>query len=269
MNTLATLHQLRLRLGLDPGPDDARLLTALESATSQLERHTARRFSPRHAALPHDVDRFNRTGLLLVDDLLRLDSLTNGDGHLIPPDTILALPGGDSPASVLLLIGGESFTWTTSPRQALTVTGIWGWHDTWSLAWRDTSDAVRDDPLSSTAATVTVASVTGADSANQSPRFQVGHLLRIEDEYLRVLAVESVEDGDDRLTVQRGVSGTTAASHAQDTPIFTYQPPADVAALVVRWAAWLYKEPDSRISAGLPPAFLREAEALRRSRLAI
>ncbi len=134
----------------------------------------------------------------------------------------------------------------------MSVTGTWGWHERWSQAWRDSADAVQDNPLSSTATTLTVSDADGADSQQRSPRFQVGHLLRIEDEYLRVLAVDS---GANTLTVQRGVQGTTAAAHAQTTAIEVYQPPREVESLCLRWAMWLYKEPDREVIEPLPKSF--------------
>lgn len=258
MYTLSTLHQLRQRLGLAAGDtaDDARLLEALQMATAQIERAAERRFCPRRAAVKHSV--IHNRELLLDDDLLELVALTNGDGSAIPTANALLLPP-DGPASVLRLVGGSAFAWTETPVNAITVTAIWGWHDRWGEAWRGSADTVRDNPLAPGATSLTVADAGGADSAGESPRFQVGHLLKIEDEYLRVLAVNTVTNV---LTVQRGANGTTAASHALNTPISVYQPPADVAALALRRAAWLYKEPDNPAFA---PDNLEEALAsLRR-----
>jgi hypothetical protein len=58
------------------------------------------------------------------------------------------------------------------------------------------------------------------------------------------------------------VCGTSAAFHAQNTPVYTYQPPADIAALALRWAAWLYREPDT--AAALPDNLLEVLLPLRR-----
>jgi hypothetical protein len=255
MYTINTLYALRARLGLvaSETSDDARLLAALQAAAAQIEHAAGRHFCPRKAALQHSV-RYP-TELLLDDDLLELTGLANSDGTTIPLNNVILLPD-DAPAGGLLLTNGGSFVWTQTPTQAITVTGIWGWHDRWASAWRDAADTVQNNPLSSGASTITVADADGADSTGETPRFQVGHLLKIENEYLRVLAVNT---GTNALTVLRGVNGTTAASHAQNTPIFTYQPPADVAAIALRWASSIYREPD--IAAAATAATLLESLA--------
>ncbi|MBI5671121.1 MAG: hypothetical protein HZC41_24255 [Chloroflexi bacterium] len=258
MYTLSTLHQLRQRLGLADSDtaDDARLLEALHTATAQIERAAERRFCPRRADVKHSIT--NSRELLLDDDLLELVALTNGDGSAIPTANALLLPP-DGPAGALRLVGGSAFTWAETPVNAITVTGIWGWHDHWDEAWRGAADTVRDNPLAAGATILTVADADGADSMGEAPRFQVGQLLKIEDEYLWVLAVNPTTNV---LTVQRGANGTTAAPHALNTPVSVYQPPADVAALALRRAAWLYKEPDNPAFA---PDSLEEALAsLRR-----
>ncbi len=261
MYTLCTLYQLRQRLGLAAADtaDDARLLAAAQMAAAQLERAAGRRFCPRRAAIPHTI--ISGVELLLDDDLLELAALTNGDGRALPLANVLRLPA-DAPAGALRLTGGSAFTWTDTPLKAVTVSGVWGWHDRWSEAWRGSADTVRDDPLAAAAPTLTVADAGGADSQGEQPRFQVGQLLQIEDEYLWVLAVDTEAQV---LTVQRGVNGTQPAAHALDTPISRYQPPADITALALRRAAWLYQEADHP---ALAPDHLSEALAgLRRVRV--
>lgn len=264
MYTLATLHQLRQRLGLGEGDtgDDPRLLAALQAASAQIEQAAGRRFSPRLATLEQSVHPRHSDELLLSDDLLQLESIINGDGSSIDPLDVITLPEWtmDGPISVLRLTGGQIFTWQTSPLRAVQVTGLWGWHDRWSRAWRDSADTVQDT-LSSAALTLTVSDADGTDSHAVSPRFQVGQLLRIEEEYLRVLAVNPATNV---LTVLRGINGTSAAAHAPGTRIDIYQPALEVEILCLRWASWLYKEPDTRAFATLPSALTTALGGLRR-----
>lgn len=249
MYTIGTLYQLQSYLDLTDGVDDARLLGALQAAAVHLERLAGRRFCPYVATLMHDIT--GKGELLLDDDLLALNSLT--DTAQINLDDVRVLPG-----SALMLTNGRTFTYHETPVQAVAVDGVWGWHEDWDNAWRDSGDTVGDDPLDSTTTTITITSATGTDTAHESPRFQVGHLLKIGAEYLRVLAVTETA-----LTVLRGLQGTTATTHAIETPIFTYQPVRDVANLHIRLAAWLYKSPDSRTT-GIPAALVREVDPLRR-----
>ena len=275
MIVYATLTQLRQRLDIPTADtdDDGRLLVSLRQATAQIDRYTARRFAPVKQTRRYDVqDPFY---LRLDIDLLELDTLTNGDGSNIDLGDVLLIPTGDGPKSVIRLDpeGDAFFIYEASPVQALQVTGIWGFHDNWSEAWRDTADTVEDNPLSSSATTITVNDADGSDSADLSPRFQVGQLLKIEDEYLHVTAVDTTSN---ELTVIRGVRGTTAASHAQNTAISVYVPPQDIQALCLRWATWLYQQVNAGIGAGadwlyppdLPGDMATMAECLRRVRVA-
>jgi hypothetical protein len=260
MYTIATLYQLRARLGLAASEtgDDARLWLALQGAAAQIERLTGRRFCPRLATIQHDFTGANE--LLLDDDLLDLTTLTNGDGTAITLSDVIGAPD-DKPWSLLRLTGSSLFTWNLAKTQAIGVTGTWGWHDRWATAWRGSGDTVQNNPLSSSAATITVADADGLDSANETPRFQAGHLLKIDSEYIRVLAINT---GTNQLTVLRGVNGTTAASHTLNTAISSYQPPADVLDLALRWAMWLYKEPDGMTFSSVPDGLLAAADGLRR-----
>ncbi len=115
MYVLATLDQLRQRLGLsasDTG-EDSRLLDALEAASAQIEGAARRRFSPRLAALAHDVNPRYPQELLLREDLLQIDTVTNGDGSSIDPLDLLALPdaASEGPISLLRFGDGQAFTW--------------------------------------------------------------------------------------------------------------------------------------------------------------
>jgi hypothetical protein len=85
---------------------------------------------------------------------------------------------------------------------------------------------------------VSVQDADGLDGLMEAPRFQVGQMLAIDAEYLRVMRVNTALN---RLYAQRGVGGTESASHLHFTTISVYQPPRDVRDLTTRWAAYLYK----------------------------
>lgn len=261
MYTIATLHDLRQRLSLaqEDSADDLRLLGALGAATASIERAVGRRFIPRRTTIPHPINRRDITRLSLDADLLELIQLEDASG-IIPTEDVELLPD-QPPHSTIQLINWRAFIWDHQPYRAISVTGVWGWHDDWPNAFRASGDTVQNNPLSSSATTITVADADGADNTAETPRFQAGHLLKIESEYLRVLAVNTVTNV---LTVQRGVAGTTAAEHAQTTPISTFQPPEDVKLLCLRWAAWLYGEADQRAAGDLPAHLLRGLDGLRR-----
>jgi hypothetical protein len=265
MYILATLDQLRARLNLAAADtsDNTRLLAALSAASAQIERAAGRRFCPRLAALQHNYT--SALELLLDDDLLELTALTNGDSSAISLSDVITVPD-EFPASLLRLTGSSAFVWDISPLQAITVTGMWGWHDRPAEMWRSSGDTVQDNPLDSSATSITVSDADSTDAENETPRFQVGHLLKIESEYVRVTVVNT---STNVLTVLRGVNGTTAASHALNTPIYTYQPSADVNQLALRWASWLYKEPDNAAFTDTPNTLLELLDAVRRVRVKV
>ena len=253
MYTLATLYALRQHIGLDASDttEDERLMDALEAASAAIERHSCRRFQPRLASIAHDVNLRDVSELLLKEDLLELQSLTNGDDSSIALSDVIQIAD-----AVLKLTNGAVFTYDETPVSALSVEGVWGYHPDWSNAWSDSGDSVQDASLSASATSITI---TNAD-AGASPRFQIGQLIRIEEEYLHITAIDTASN---ILTVERGVNGTSAASHASTTPIEIYQMPADVAQLTLRWALWLYREPDS-FSFKLPAILQESLAGLRR-----
>lgn len=243
MNVYATLTGLRrvLALSSTQTDDDELLLSLLQTASRLIDGYTGRQFFPVQATRTYTVQ--NPATLLLDADLLALSSLTNGDGTTIPTAAVHVEPSGMAVASSLVLDRTQSaFTHDGDPVAALSVAGTWGYHPDWSNAWAGSGDTVQDDPLSSSATTLTVSDADAAQATGYGQRFAVGQLLRIEDEYLHVLAINTTTN---TLTVARGVNGTTAASHAQDTAIDVYAIPADVQSACLRIASWLYKQPDA------------------------
>lgn len=242
MNVYATLADLRryLALGSTQTTDDDLLLALLEAASRLVEGYTGRHFVPVQRTRTYSVTRAGQ--LLLHDDLLALASVSNGDGSTIPLDAVHVLPDA-AVASVLVLDRTRAvFTHSGDPVGALQVTGTWGYHPDWARAWACTGDTVQDDPLAADATTITVADADAPLATGYGARFAVGQLLRIESEYLQVLAVNAATD---TLTVTRGANGTAAAAHAQGTSIEVYEVPADVRTACLRAASWLYKQPDA------------------------
>lgn len=274
MTTYATLARFRERLGFaaDDSAPDAPLLTALRGATAQIDRHTARRFAPVRQTRHYEAR--EPYTLRLEIDLLELHSLTNTDGEAIDITAVRVLPEGDGPrVAIVLPPGGNQTFGPGAADETISVTGIWGTHDAWSTAWVDSGDTVQADPLPEDATMLTLTDVDGADVLGQSPRVDVGQLLRLEDEYLHVTGVDTTAN---TISVIRGVRGTQAASHAAGTPLEVYVPPLDVQALCLRWSAWLYQQVDAGIGAGadwlyppdLPDDLYRLAAPLRHLRVA-
>ncbi len=238
MYTIATLHDLRRHLQLEEtdSATDADLQQALQKASHLIETLTGRRFCPFQETLNVSVSPNNAREMMLPDDLLELISASGAGGALdIKP--LLRVPNNpDLPASVLVLREGEGFDLGIRRDGAVSITGVWGWHDRWTRAWRDSGDSIRGASLTAAASSFSVTDTDGSDEDGNSPRFQIGQLLRIKDEYLRLTGIDRASN---RLRAQRGVNGTEAAAHAQDAPVEVYCAPPAIRDLCLRYAELL------------------------------
>lgn len=267
MNLYATLVDLRRQLGLSSSQttDDDQLLDLLTAASRLIEGYTGRRFYPSRQT--HAYTYRNPGVLLLRDDLLALHTLTNGDGNTLASSVYHLQPPGEAVISAIVLDRTQvAFTHDGDPVDAIQVDGTWGYHPDWTNAWADSGDTVQDNPLSDSATSLTVSDADAPLDTGYGQRFAVGQLLRIEDEYVHVAAINTTTNV---LTVTRGVNGTTAASHAQSTPIDVYHPPADIRQVCLRVAGWLYKQRDAgfvqatgalRSQMVVPPALPQDVE---------
>jgi hypothetical protein len=243
VNIYATLVDARRHLGLESAQteDNDVLLTLLGAASRLIDAYTGRRFYPVRQTVYYSYD--DPAWLLLKDDLLALHTLTNGDGSAISPTLYHLHPSTVPVKSIILLDRTQAvFTHDGDPTDAITLDATWGFHLDWSNAWASSGDTVQNNPLSSSATTITVTDADAPEATGYGQRFAPGQLIRIENEYLHVLAVNTTTNV---LTVRRGVNGTTAASHAQNTAIDRYHPPEDIRQVCLRVATWLYKQPDA------------------------
>ena len=138
MYTIPTLTDMRRHLQLAPSDASAddQLLRALQDASHYLESATQRRYCPRLATLDARVDASAPDQLILPDDLLELRAITGSDQGNIALTRARRIPqSADAPASVLRV--AETFS------DSLRIEGIWGWHDRWTNAWRDSGDRPR------------------------------------------------------------------------------------------------------------------------------
>ncbi len=244
LNCYATLTAFRDRQGLAASDtaDDARMLAKLRGATAQIERYTGRTFLPVIASRRFDWQAA-KTLLFRGLDLLELTSITNGDDTDVDPSAIITLGGINGPiVGVELDLSKAFFVYQTTKTRALTVVGVWGWHDDYTNAWKPSGDSIPVGGVTGSATSFTVASVSGADGWNLSPRFQPGQLLKVDTEYMHLVAANSAAN---TLTVVRGVNGSNAAPHNAGAAISVYVPPADIAEVALRWAGWLYKMEDA------------------------
>ena len=249
MYTIATLDDMRRHLNLsatDAGEDDD-LLQRLQAASQLIESLTQRRYCPRLQTRQIPLDHAGQRELILPDDLLELRSLSVGGVSLNIADIRLLPDDRDAPASILQVVDGAPVRFGDAADSSISIEGLWGWHDRWTEAWRDSGDTLRDAALGAINNVITVSDAAGSDQDGRGPRFQIGQLLRIDAEYLRVTAIDSATN---RLTVLRGVQGTLAAAQRRGAIIKTYTPALAIRDLTLRFAELMTKsagllEPES------------------------
>lgn len=244
----ATLAQIRSEIREnDPTNtvDDGVVLAALYQAERIFDLKTRREFAPRFETRYFDAVSIAKGGpvdgqdLWLDRDLLSVTTLTNGDGNVISSTNYTLFPRGDiAYTRIRLTLGQAAWAYSSDPMGAIRVLGTWGYHSRPTEGWLSSGDAVQNNPLASDGTSITVTDADGADALNRTPRFSPGQLLRIESEYVEVLAV-NIETNT--LTVRRGMRGTTAASHVQSTVIDIWQPEPPIERAMIRTAALLYK----------------------------
>lgn len=242
MNTYATLAQIRAYLEASNSPlsktDDGKLTQYAVWSSRLLDRRTHRHFYPRSETRHFDYPG-NSWRLFVDDDLLEVTTLAVA-GSSIASANYLAYPLTSYPKYKIEIKRTKStiFTYTGTPQDAVTVLGVWGYHDDWDNAWADSQDEVEDDPLSSSATTLTVNNIDGADANGFFPRLSAGDLLKIESEYVIVTATDT---STNTATVKRSQCGTTAAEHVQDTTIYRFVPYIPATTAVLDLTKWLYE----------------------------
>jgi hypothetical protein len=232
------------------------LMRALAWVEARVDDHTHQTFAPLLAtryydATPDNVD-FYLNRLNLDYPLTSASSVSINDHALtlwdgVPANKAAAdytyYPRGASPAYALQGLqsqsvwtpanyGGYTFAWA-SLVSAIAVTGVWGYGG----QWRASGDTVESNPLTNAATTFTVNDADGAGYDGTTPRFSPGMVLQVESEWMDLTAVDITTN---TLTVVRGARGSTAAQHAQNTPISVWYPDANIQRAVTRQVAYLY-----------------------------
>jgi len=267
VNEYVTCDDLKIYLGLTGTGEDALLKRICTRASRIWDTVTQRRFYEEEATKYFD---FQTPYELFVapDDLLSVTTLTNGDGNAISAGDFWLYPLNRYPKLWVEIdrSSGEYFTYSATRQRAISVAGLWGWHDDYDHAWKDSGDTVQDDPLGAEAASLNV-----SDGDN----FKAQQMAKIESEQVYI-----TEIADNVLTVERGKNGTAAADHAQGAAISIWQPAHDVEHWALRLAAWLYRQKDApfmkvgfpqlgvvEVPASLPPDIREAALRYRRVRV--
>jgi hypothetical protein len=128
---------------------------------------------------------------------------------------------------------------STTRWNAISVTGYWGYRTDYaapSAGWVSGGDTLTGGGISAGDTSFTVDDADGDDYFLNTPRFSVGQLIRLDDEFFRVLGIT-----DDTLSVKGAQNGTVAADHPVSTEIDIWYPEPAINRAAIRWVAYLYK----------------------------
>lgn len=225
------------------GENDRVLLRALRHVSARIDEIKGVSYAPHIQTRYFDasgdhIDPFTNA-LELDAPLLEVTSLTVGGNAWAADVDFVTTPKGETPIRKLRAISSKAWgTHSGDPFDSIAVTGVWGFRRGYTQAWAASLDSVQDAPLSSGATSITVSDADGTDAYGSIPRFSPGQMLRLEAEFVEVLAVNTQTNV---LTVRRGARGSTAASHTQGTAISVWMPESTVTRAALRWAGLLYK----------------------------
>lgn len=243
MYTYATLAQAKAEQKAQSTADDAYMLSLLRSETARFERECGRVFVPvidtRYFDAIGDHHIYNgKKRLLLRDDLLEATTVTDGSGTVLVSGTDYRLhERGKTPAYALQGLSSYAgwHQYTSDPYDAISIVGVWGYHKDYANAWRDSGQDVTDT-ISASATSFAVNDADIVDPYTQVAMFSPGQLLKVEDEYMTLLDVNT-----NTLTVQRGVNGSTAVEHTSpNLDVYIWQVMPEVQRVVYRAAAYRY-----------------------------
>lgn len=251
----ATLAQAKLELKAPTTDttDDAILMRNIRQVSARLDNLFQRPyfFAPytetREFVLMRQMVNSRVNSFTFPGNLLSLTSVTvNSTALVIGTDveTFQLNNINRTPIHALRLLGccrtWYDFAPTTGDEYAptaVTIAGVWGMHRYYAQdAWQ-AADALAAAIVSTTATTLTVADVDGADYLGFTPRISAGNIIRIDSEAMEVTATNTTTNV---VTVRRGVLGTTAATHSNGATVEVYYPEEPVQRAVYRQAAFLY-----------------------------
>ncbi len=239
VNSYATLTELKAVLGISSTTDDVVMRKILEATTRAIESYCNRRFY-----CTTETKYFNGGLSLWVPDLLSITTLRTddiGDASLpfsaVTENTFATtdyiLYGGGLEDSLNLYPKtrieinptGDYSSFANGVKRGVEIIGTWGY-----------GDGTTATPYVATAITGTVETTTGLTlTLSADGIIEIGHTILCESEQMYVTALGTLS-----ATVERGVNGTTAATHSLKTLSY-YRYPRDIMQACLDLSVALYQ----------------------------
>lgn len=130
-----TVSLLKTYLGATTSNDDTLLTALIARAQAIIDAYCQRTFeASANTSKTFDADRDTDGAWLYLDeDLASINTVTNGDGDVLTASTeYMTEPRNRTPYFAIKLISqsGLSWTWTTAPENAITISGKWAYSTT-------------------------------------------------------------------------------------------------------------------------------------------
>jgi len=222
--------------------DDAYVLALIYQQSERFYRFVGLDFEPslETRAYTATSDRVNTVYRLfyLPEPLLAATSVGNDGSTLAQTTGFVAVRNRDTITALQLADRcGSWYPQMYDTFNSVSVTGVWGYHDDYANAWQSVDTITTAGGINTSVTSFTVVDVDGAGLDGLTPRLSAGNLIRVEAEYMRVLATNI---STNTVTVRRAVRGTTAASHAQGVAVEVWAVMDDVKRALTRWVALGY-----------------------------
>lgn len=246
MALYASLNEGKAELKAGSTVDDAVMAGYLRTVSGRIDRQFQSRRRIFEPYIESRAVRVNGSQISTWDNtlslgwpLLALTGLTIGSTSVAVGSAVDIWPTLASPARRLRLadLGSSWYGYcvANSAPSFATVTGVWGIHRDYSNAWLKVDDVTTTAITDVAATTFTVANAAGADPYNRTPRLSVGNLIKVDDEFMEIVAIST-----NTLTVIRGVNGSTAATHIVGADVSVWQVEDTIKRACARQAGMLY-----------------------------
>ena len=260
----ATLIEFKRYLGTDETTDDLLLLDLLEWSSRWIDNYKGRSFDLKKKTMmykpPLQVDTYPRIidptimvgltrpfPLRVKEDLLEVISLTSGGSAI---EGYSLEPLNEYPKNRIYFAGSYSTgnicdVNTNLPTENISVEGWWGYNKDYPDCLVNSLDTVLED-ISDTETAILVTNINGTPADLQTPRFQAGQLIKVEDELMLIAStsIDALYEDVHTLNVIRGYNGTTAVAHVATTPIYIYRVMTAIVTACIRMTKWRYSQKD-------------------------
>lgn len=230
-NLYCTPTEVKAYLGITGTGDDTLLLGLCERVSRIVDQLTDTWFYEKVETRYYDWS--NYWYIELDAPLLSVTTVTN-DGTAVDSSDYRLMPRNSYPKDRFEIMkdSGTVLTYSTTKQDAANIAGLWGWHDDYTHAW------ASDTTLAAAIATAAATSATVTATTN----LEAGQTWKIDSEQIYVSAINT---STKIATIERGMNGTTAATHLISASISIWRPTPVVREATRQLVAQVYKMKDS------------------------